>query len=67
MFFAEFKLTVFENKRTFLKKAMLHAAILMNCKTRQVLRDISRTNQGNDSVMAFVAGASNSNLSNLKT
>ena len=46
---------------------MLHAAILMNCKTRQVLRDISRTNQGNDSVMAFVAGASNINLSNLKT
>ena len=35
-FFAGFQLTVFENKLTFLKKAVLHTTTLMHCKARQV-------------------------------
>ena len=51
------QLTVFENKHTFMKKAILHTITLMHCKDRQVLRDVFSTNQGNGSDMTFVAGA----------
>ena len=50
-------LTVFENKRNFMKKAVLHTTTLMRCKARQVLRDLFSTNRGNGSEMRFVAGA----------
>ena len=39
-----------ENKRTFIKKAVLHRTTLTYCKARQVLRDLFSTNHGNDSV-----------------
>ena len=59
-FFAGFQLTVFENKRTFMKKAVLHAPFLMHCKARKVLRNLFSTTQGNGSEMRFVAGAAKS-------
>ena len=34
--FMGFQLTVVENKRTFMKKSVLHTATLMDCKARQV-------------------------------
>ena len=43
-FFAGFQLTVFENKLTFLKKAVLHTTTLMHCKARQVLGNLLMTN-----------------------
>ena len=66
-FFAGFQLTVFENKRTFMKKAVLHTTTLIHYKARQVLRDQFSTNQRNGSEMRFVAGATKINLKNLKT
>ena len=47
----EFQLTVLENKRTFMKR------VLMHCKARQILRDLYSTNQGNGSEIIFMAGA----------
>ena len=64
--FAGFQLTVFENKRTFMKKAVLHTTTLMHCKARKVLRDLFSANQGNDPEMRFVARATKINLTNLK-
>ena len=64
--FAGFQLTVFENKRTFMKKAVLHTTTLMHCKARKVLRDLFSTNQGNGPEMRFVARATKINLTNLK-
>ena len=32
--------TFFKNKLTFMKKSVLHTTTLMNCKARQVLRDL---------------------------
>ena len=43
--FSGFQLTVFENKRSFMKKTVLHTTTLMHCKARQVLRDLFSTNQ----------------------
>ena len=62
-----FQLTVFEDKRTFMKKTVLHTTTLMHCKAWQVLRDLFSTNQGNGSEIRFVAGATKINLKNLKT
>ena len=67
IFFAGFQLTILENKRTFMKKAVLHITTLMHCKARKVLLDLFSTNQGNDSAVRFVAGATKINLKNLKT
>ena len=50
--FMGFQLTVVENKRTFMKKSVLHTATLMDCKARQVLRDLFSTNQENGSDMS---------------
>ena len=44
-----FQSTVFENKRTFMKKAVLHTTTLMHRKPRQVLHDLFSTNQENGS------------------
>ena len=62
-----FQLTVVENKRTFMKKTVLHTVTLMHFKARQVLRDLFSTDQGNGSNMTFVAGTTKINLKNLKT
>ena len=43
--FSGFQLTVFENKRCFMKKTVLHTTTLIHCKARQVLRDLFSTNQ----------------------
>ena len=43
--FSGFHLTVFENKRSFMKKTVLYTTTLMHCKARQVLRDLFNTNQ----------------------
>ena len=48
-----------------MKKVVLHITTLMHRKTRQVLRDLFSTNQGNE--MTFVAATSKINLKNLKT
>ena len=64
--FMGFHLTVVENKRTFMKKSVLHTTSLMHCKARQVLRDLFSTDQGNGSDMTFVAGATKINLKNVK-
>ena len=61
----EFKLTVFENKLTFVKKSVLHITTLVHCKARQVFHDLFSANQGNGSDMTFVAGATKINLKNL--
>ena len=53
--FAGVQLIVFENERTFMKKAVLHKTSLMHSKARQALRDLITTNQGNGSERAFVA------------
>ena len=50
--FMRFQLTVVENKRTFMKKSVLHTATLMDCKARQVLRDLFSTDQENGSDMS---------------
>ena len=50
-----------------MKKTVMHTTTLMDCKARQVLRDLFSTNQGNGSEMTFVAGASKINVRNLKT
>ena len=62
-----FQLTVFENKRTFMKKAAPHTTTLMQCKARQVLRNLFGTKQANGSDMTFVAEAFKINLKNFKT
>ena len=62
-----FQLTVVENKRTFMKKIVLHTTTLMQCKARQFLRDLLSTDQGNGSDMTFVAGATKIILKNVKT
>ena len=65
--FAGFKLTVFEDKRTFMKKAVLHTTTLMHCKAWQALCDPFSTNQGNGSEIRFAAGGTKINFKNLKT
>ena len=45
-----------------MKKTVMHTTTLMDCKARQVLRDLFSTNQGNGSEMTFVAGATKVNL-----
>ena len=50
-----------------MKKAVLHTTTLMHSKARKILRNLFSTNQGNGSVMRFVAGATKINLKNLKT
>ena len=44
------------------QKAVLHVTTLILCKARQVLRDLFNTNQGNDSDITFVAGATKINF-----
>ena len=56
----------FENKRTFIKKAVLHTINLMHCKAKQVLSNLFSINKRNDSETTFVAGATKTNLKNLK-
>ena len=52
--FAGFHLSVFENKRTFVKKkCVLHTTILMQSKTRQCLRDLFSNNHRNSSEMTY--------------
>ena len=51
-----FQLTVFKNKRTFMKKAVLHTTTLqhttsIHCRARHDLRDLFGTNQGTDTEM----------------
>ena len=53
--FARFRLTVFGNKLTFMKKAVPYTTTLIHCKARLVLCDLFSTNQ------------SKINLKNLKT
>ena len=36
-------ISIVENKRTFMKKSVLHTTTLMDCKARQVLRDLFGT------------------------
>ena len=50
-----FQLTAFENKRTFMKKAVLHTTTLIHCKARQASHDLFSSNQGSGSYMTFVA------------
>ena len=45
--FMGFQLTVVENKRSFMKKAVLQTTNLMYCKARQVLRDLLSIDQEN--------------------
>ena len=65
--FEGFQYTVFENNLTFMKKAVLHTTTLMQCKLRQVLRDLFSTDQGSGSEMTFTAKSTKINLENLKT
>ena len=65
-FFAGFQQTVFKNKPTFMKKAVLHKTTLMHSKARQVLRDLFSCNQGNGSEMTFVVEADKVYIKNLK-
>ena len=50
--FAGVQLTVFKNKHSFMKKTVLYTTPMMHCKTRQVLRNLVSTNQGNGSERA---------------
>ena len=50
-----------------MKKAVPYTTTLMQCKDKQVLRNLFGTNQANGSGMTFVAGATKINLKNLKT
>ena len=45
--FAGLQLIVFENKRTFMKKAVLHTTTQVHCKARHSLWDLFSTNRGN--------------------
>ena len=65
--FAGFQWTFFKNNFTYIKKAVLHKTTLMNCKARQVFRDLFSTNQGNGSKMTFVARVKKFHIKNLKT
>ena len=65
--FMGLQLTVFENKRAFIKKAVLHTTTLMHYKARHVLHNLFSADQGNGSYMTFAAGATKINLKNLKT
>ena len=50
-----------------MRKAVLHTTTRMHCKTRHVLHDLFRTNQGNDSKMTFVVGTNKVHMKNVKT
>ena len=50
-----------------MKNGVLHTTTLMQCKARQILRDLFSTNQVNGSKMTFVAGANKVHIKNLKT
>ena len=63
----EFQLTAFENKRTFMKKAVLHTTTLIHCKARQASHDLFSSNQGSGSYMTFVAWATKISPKSLKT
>ena len=65
--FEGFQYTAFKNNLTFMKKAVIHTTTLMHCKSRQVLRDLFSTDQGNGSEMTFTAEATKINLENSKT
>ena len=65
--FPGFQYTVFENKLSFMKKAVLHIFTQIQYKARQVLRDLFSTNQENGSEMAFVTIATKTNVKYLKT
>ena len=60
--FAGFQLPVFENKFTFMEKAVLHTTTLTHRKVRQILRDLFSTEQRNDSEMTFGEGATKISL-----
>ena len=62
-----FQLTVFENERIFMKKAVLHTTTLMHCKARHGLRDLFSSHEGNGLEMTYVVGATKINFKNLKT
>ena len=49
-----------------IKKAVLHETTLMHCKARQGLNNLFSTNQGNDSEVVFVAGATKINFQKFK-
>ena len=66
-FFAGFQLKVLKIKYFLDKKAVLHETTLMHCKARQGLHNLFSTNQGNDSEVVFVTGATKINFNNLKT
>ena len=44
-FFSGFQLIIFENKRSFMKKAILYTTTLIHCKARPVLRNLFSTKQ----------------------
>ena len=50
-----------------MKKTVMHTTTLMDCKARQVLRDLFSTNQGNGSKMTFVPETDKVHMKNLKT
>ena len=66
-FLCDFKCQFLKINVLLWKKVVLHATILMHWKGRQVLRDLFITNQGNDSHMTFLTGATKINFKNLKT
>ena len=43
-FFARVQSTVSENKRSYMRKAVLHISTLMHCKARHVLRALFSSN-----------------------
>ena len=52
--FAGFQLTVFKNKRTFVKKkSVRHATILMHSKAKHCLRDLFSNNHENGSEITY--------------
>ena len=64
--FEGFQLSAFENKSTFIKKAVLNTSAQMDCKARHVLCDLFSSNRRNGSDMTFVAGATKIDLKNLE-
>ena len=67
MIFCRISIKSFENKRTFMKKAVLYTTTSIHCKAIHGLPDLFSTNKGNGSEMTCLAGAAKINLKNLKT
>ena len=65
--FMGFQWIFVKDKRTFMKKAVVHTTTLMHCKARQVSHDLFSSDQWNGSDMVFVAWATKVNIKNLKT